>query len=317
MPGLQGRTAKGRRRVLVTVIAVSTSLASSGAQTPAQPSSPSGTTAWTAPSSPLTPAWRAFYAGDLDKAAALARAALKANARDTGARLVLVRVAIERGDAEAAYAELRRAQRQVPDDPDVLYYLALVAGDLARTAFDGLYALAPESARVHQLMAESFEAQDKKAEAEAEYEAALRADPMLLDALLGLAKLKRTRLACPEAIALYERAEAVRPTFDGAFGLGACLAIEGLDEQAIAAFTRALARDEQGALAWVGLGSAYTRVGRLTEAIAALQRAASIEPRMSDAYYALGQAYRKAGDSEQARAAFDKARELRSAEPLR
>ena len=98
---------------------------------------------------------------------------------------MLARVAMERGDSERAYMELVRAQRHAPDDQDVLYYLAIVSGDLARATFDALYKLAPDSARVHQLMGESFEAQDLKAEAETEYEAALRTDANLVDALLA------------------------------------------------------------------------------------------------------------------------------------
>jgi tetratricopeptide (TPR) repeat protein len=263
----------------------------------------------------LTPAWRAFSAGDLDRAAVLAREALKRNPADTKARLVLARVAMERGDAEGAFAELRQARQRTPDDPDVLYYLAIVSGDLARGAFDALYQLAPESAPVHLLMAESFESQDKRAEAESEYNAALQADPNLVDALLGLAKLKRIRLACDEAIALYEKAEAIRLTFDGAFGLGTCLAVQQEDEKAIVQFKRALAGDQRAAVAWEGLGTALARTGKVAEGIAALERAIALEPDMSEAYYALGQAYRKAGNEERARAAFDHAQRLRTAEP--
>ena len=84
----------------------------------------------------LTPAWRAFYAGNLDRASELAGAALRVNAADTGARLVMVRVAMERGDMEEAYSQLLRARRHAPDSPDVLYYLGIVSADLARSAFD-------------------------------------------------------------------------------------------------------------------------------------------------------------------------------------
>jgi len=265
------------------------------------------------PSQTPAAAWAAFYAGDLDRAATLAKAALSENAAHTGARLVLARVAMARGDAEGSYAELRRAQQLTPDDPDLLYYLALVSGDLARLAFEALYAMAPDSGRVHQLMAESLDAEDKPAAAAAEYEAALRADAKLLDALLGLGKVKRTRLQqCDEAIGLYQRAEAIRPTFDGAFGLGTCLAVLENDERAIAQFRIALQRDPKAAVAWEGLGSALARSGRLDEGIKALERAVAIAPRMSEAYYSLGQAYRKSGNEERSRLAFEKARELQA-----
>jgi tetratricopeptide (TPR) repeat protein len=163
-------------------------------------------------------------------------------------------------------------------------------------------------------MAESFEAQDKGEEAIAEYEAALRADPNLLDALLALGKLKRIRLACDEAVPLYQRAEAIRSTFDGAFGLGACFAVQQDHEQAIVRYRQALAHDRRAAVAWEGLGTSLTRAGRPTEGIAALQRAIAIEPGLGEAYYSLGLAYRKAGDEEGANRAFEKARELQAGE---
>ncbi len=65
-----------------------------------------------------------------------------------------------------------------------------------------------------------LEVQQRNADAEKEYATALEAKPELLEALLALAKLKRIRLACEEALGLYDRAESIRPTFDAAYGLG-------------------------------------------------------------------------------------------------
>ena len=123
------------------------------------------------------------------------------------------------------------------------------------------------SARGHQLLAESFEAQERRSDAEREYQAALAIKPDLLEALLGLARLQRIRLDCDGAKALYARAEAVRPTFDAAYGIGACLLREQEHDAARAQLERAVARDPQSAVALVGLGSALLGLNRAAEAI--------------------------------------------------
>ena len=108
----------------------------------------------------------------------------------------------------------------------------------------------------------SFVVQERRADAEKEYAAALAAKPDLLEALLGLAKLQRIRLACEEARVLYERAEAVRPTFDGAYGLGVCLGYLQNDQLAVKQFEQAVQRNPSAAVAWAGLGTSLVKVGR-------------------------------------------------------
>ena len=113
--------------------------------------------------------------------------------------MLLVRVHLERDEWDSAYRMANRAARAHPADVDVLYYLGLVTRRLAADQFQRLVRMAPDSARVHQLQAEMLEAQERRADAEKEYAAALEAKPDLLEALLGLGKLKRIRLACEEA----------------------------------------------------------------------------------------------------------------------
>ena len=255
-------------------------------------------------------ATRALSAGDLDRAAQLGTAYLKQHPDDQAARLVLVQVHIRRDELDAAYLDLRHVLVVNPRNADALYYQGLVSARLAEAAFQRLETMAPESARVHQLQAESLEAQEKRAPAETEYEAALKAEPDLLEALLGLAKLKRIRLACEDAVPLYEKAEASRPTFDGAYGLGICQSYLQNDDAAVTWFERATERDPQAAVAWVGFGASLNKLRRPAEAIVKLQHAIALEPRMGEAYYALGIAYQAARDTARAQEAFKKAEQL-------
>src|SRR5206468_1416110 len=112
----------------------------------------------------------------------------------------------------------------------------IVSGELAKRAFDRVYALAPDGARVHQLMARSLRLQEQPVEAAAEYERALQANPNLLEALLEFALLRREESNCEDASALYVRAQRVKPTYEGAYGLGVCLARQNDHARAIEQF---------------------------------------------------------------------------------
>jgi predicted Zn-dependent protease len=257
----------------------------------------------------------ALAAGDLDRAASLAAGHLRQHPRSASARVVLARVHIARGDLDAAWREIHRAAVEHPRDVDVLYYQGQVSAQLAAEQFDRLVQPSPVSARGHQLLAESFEAQERRSDAEREYEAALAKQGDLLDALLGLARLRRIRLDCDGAKALYARAEAVRPTFEAAYGAGACLLREQAYEPARAQFETALARDPRSVVALVGLGSALLGLHRPAEAIVPLERAVAIEPAMDDGWYVLGRACQAAGRSEQAQRAFATVERLRAEKP--
>jgi tetratricopeptide (TPR) repeat protein len=257
----------------------------------------------------------ALAAGDLDQAAALANGHLRQHPRSAAARVVLARVHMARGDLDAAWRALDRAVADHPRDVDALYYLGQVAAQLAAEQFERLAQQSPMPARGHQVLAESLEAQERRSEAEREYQAALDAKPDLLEALLGLARLQRIRLDCDGARTLYARAEAVRPTFEAAYGLGACLLREQAHDAARAQFEKAVARDPRSVVALVGLGSALLGLNRAAEAIVPLERAVAIEPVMDDGWYVLGRAYQAAGRPELAQRAFATVERLRAEKP--
>lgn len=258
----------------------------------------------------LVQATRALSAGDAEKALALGKALLAQQPNDPRVHVLIARAHIRNADFDAAYQQLRRALRIAPRNEDALYYLGLVSARLAEQQLLHLAQMAPESARVHQLQAEALDAQERRAAAEEEYEAALKVKPDLLEALLGLAKLKRIRLACEEAIPLYEKAETLRPSFDGAYGLGVCYGYLQRDDEAVGKFDEATRRDPKAAVAWVGLGTSLAKTGRAAEGIAKLRQAIALEPRMGEAYYALGMAYQAARQPELAQKAFRQAEAL-------
>lgn len=258
----------------------------------------------------IAAAARALSAGDAGRAVELGTAYLKRHPADPRGHVLLARAHLERGNLDAAYLAVRRALAADPRSVDALYYQGLISARLAETEFQRLETSSPGSPRLHQLRAESLEAQDRRQAAEAEYEAALAIRPDLLDALLGLAKLRRTRLACDDAIPLYEKAESLQPTFEAPYGLGVCESARGNEARAVSYFQQAIERDPRAAVAWSGLGTSLNRLHRPADAITALERAVALEPDMGEAYYALGNAYQAQNDKAKAAAAFRKAEAL-------
>jgi len=269
----------------------------------------------TAPASAgLTRAVTALYAGDADLALRVASTRLDQNPRDVPALLVAARARLARDEPAAAYDLLVKALSVDPRNPDVLYFLGVASSDLASKELDRLHAMAPDSPRVHQLLGRSFRLQNKLAEAVAEYELALRGDPNLLQAILELGEIYRDEANCAEASALYRRAEALTPTYDGSYGLGACLAAEGDYARAVEQFRQALRHDPSSAIAFFGLGSSLLQLKDAKAAVAALARAVELEPRMRQGYYLLGRAYAALGDTERSRQALARAVELAKTE---
>ena len=310
-------TRAGGAAALFATWVIAASSVAGAMQSTATRAAPRGTatTAADSAATAVVAANSALAAGDLDRAATLAAGHLRQHPHSAAARVVVARVHIARDELDAAWQELNRAAGEHPRDVDVLYYLGQVSGQLAARQFERLVQQSPVSARGHQLLAESLEAQERRSDAEREYEAALAIKPDLLDALLGLARLKRIRLDCDGAKALYTRAEAVHPTFDAAYGIGACLLREQAHDAARVQLERAVARDPRSAVALVGLGSALLGLNRPADAITPLERAVAIEPAMDDGWYVLGRAYQAAGRADQAQRAFATVERLRTERP--
>ena len=233
---------------------------------------------------------------------------------DALALLTAARAHVARGEHSAAYDLLRQAQAAEPRNVDVLHLLGIVSSELATKEFDRLYKLAPDGARVHQLMAEAFKLQNKLQEAAAEYELALAADPRLLEAILGLAAIRRAQSDCDRASALYRTAQAIKTTYDAAYGRGVCLAAQNDHKAAIESLRVALQQDPDSASAHFAMGRSLLELGEAADAARELERAVALEPRMRQGYYLLGRAYRTLKLDDRSRQAFAHAEQLAQAE---
>ena len=258
---------------------------------------------------------KALYRGEPERAATLAVTYLKTHPSDPAARVLFARAVLAQGNFQVAYDELQKALKIDPNNIDALYYLSLIATALAQNEFKQLYALAPESDRVHQLLAESFKAQENPVEAENEYLTALKVKPHSLEILVALGELKREQSKFDEAIDYYSQAEHIGPLdYDIAYGLGACYTYKQDHQKALAYFRQAIRFEASSGAAHFALGNVMFQLGQMAEAIVALKTAVTFEPKLRQAYFLLGRAQQKSGQQLAAKAAFRKVDELSQAE---
>ena len=250
---------------------------------------------------------RALYRGDFEAAATRAERYLKAHPGAVAAQILLARAHIAQGNYLAAYQELEAALHTDPRNIDALYYLGRVCGILAQVEYRQLFGMAPDSMRVHQLLAQSYELQENTTKAEEEYLAALKANSQSVEILDALGDLKRHQYKLDEAVTYYSRAGEIEPSnYDSAYGLGACYLFQHNPQRAIGYFRQALATDPNSAAARFALGDALLRANQPAAAVKELKAAAELEPRMRQAYTLLARAYQKLGQTQEAEAALKK-----------
>lgn len=253
--------------------------------------------------------------GDFANAGAIAAAYLKADTGSAAAWVCAAQAHIGQAQPEQACSELRRALEIAPSNIDALYYLGKLSGVLAQAELQQLYRLAPNSARVHQLMAESYHARENAAEEEKEYRLALLAEPRSVAVLIALGDVIRYQGRYGEAMSYYKQAERIDPrNYDALYGVGACHLLLSQPERAVEYFHRALRIDSASAAAHFALGDALIRLQRHSEALAQLNAALALQPEMKQAYAQLGRVYQRLGRVRESRAAFQKYQQLSTSE---
>ncbi len=257
----------------------------------------------------------AYHRGDIPVAAKLARRHSMVYPNRPEGLVLLARTQVAEGDQEAAFESLRAALRRAPQNIDALFYLGLVSAVLAGAEFQELMTMAPDSARAHQFLADSFVGEGNTSKAVEEYQAALALQPRSVEILVALADVERSRSRFDEAVEYYTRAlEIDSNDYKSVYGLGLVLFRRGDYRKSQEYFRRAATLDPVAAVPRMALGMALFHSGDATSAIPELESATVLDPKLRQAFTYLAQAYHAAGRTAEARQALQKATELAAQE---
>jgi tetratricopeptide (TPR) repeat protein len=218
--------------------------------------------------------------------------------------LHLIRIAQESNTLGSVVDVLQDLQRSVPNDPEVLYAAYRVHSDLAAHALESLAKSAPDSARLHQILAQAALTQDDVAGAIAEYRKVLQIDPHVPGAHLELGRAiiqaSQDEAARQEAQQEFETELAANPRdADSEYELGQIYSLRSNLEAAEKHYSRALELRPELVDAHLALGKILSGKSD-EEAFAHFREAARLDPGNEVAHYRLSQAYRKTGNNDEA-----------------
>jgi cytochrome c-type biogenesis protein CcmH/NrfG len=206
------------------------------------------------------------------------------------------------GKAAATVSVLRDLD---PTNVDLLYIAYRIHSDLAGEAMLSLSVVAPESARMHQLMAHELARQGKAEEAIANYRIALKIDPQLPGLHYELAEMLNTS-SIPggreEAEGEYKAALAVN-AFDekSECRLGDLAAMKGDMKGAYEHYERAVKLQPNDPEANIGLARALMSMNQPQKAEPLLEHAVQLDPTSAVAHFRLSTVYRQAGRTAEAK----------------
>jgi putative PEP-CTERM system TPR-repeat lipoprotein len=229
--------------------------------------------------------------GDINAAVIQLKNALQKDPNNRDARRLLGEVYIDQADAASAEKELRRALALGTPSADLLILLGksmLLQGQFQRVLDE--FTSVPQPAGRPALLAlrgAALLGLDKQADAGALFEAALKADAGLTEALLGLARIAFAEHRPAEAATLVARALAAHPgDADSLRFKGDLLRIDGKQDAALAVYRSIIAAHPSYAQARVDVASVLTDKGKFAEARAELKTARKLAPARLSVFYA-------------------------------
>jgi tetratricopeptide (TPR) repeat protein len=223
------------------------------------------------------------------------------------------------GDAEAAVAFLRKAQRRHPGDFTINSYLALCLSELKPPRWDEAIAFRrvalsarPQSVSAHGALGTALKNMGRLDEAVAEHREAVRLKPDSTAAHNDLGSALADRGLFDEALACFRKAIELDPKVAMIhYNIGDTLLMQKKPAEAMAYLRKAIELDPKHVTAHTDLGTCLARQNKLDEALVCYRKAIELDPKFAKAHNNLGDSLRKKGLLDEAIACFREAVRLK------
>lgn len=227
--------------------------------------------------------------------------------------------ALAAGHNDQAVAALTRARQIAPHNIDILYHLGRAYLLLSKDSYDAMYRLDPDSARVHETLAQADAEAGKSADAIAEYTRAIAKSPNEPGIHEQLADELWKTMRLDDADREYAQALRITPRDPVILFKKGSLEVSRADAaRGVPLLQQALELDPTLNEVYYNLGTGQALLKRDDEAIRNLTKATEVDPDGDDrqsSFYRLFQIYRRLGlhpQAEEALASFQKVKEENS-----
>lgn len=222
------------------------------------------------------------------------------------------------GDLDRTLPILHTLVDENPDNVDLLFFAQRVYSELADNTLNKLALLAPESARMQQLIAERLINEGDLKDAIDHYRKALAGDPRLPGMHFELAEaiLQSSNDANAQAAAQQELEAAINVDGDSPgveCALGRIALLRSRNDEAYAHYRRAYALNPNQEEAQLGLAKTLADEGKPQEALPYLRAALAADPLDAMAHYRLARVYHALHQTEEEQKEIDLYKEIRQA----
>jgi tetratricopeptide (TPR) repeat protein len=232
------------------------------------------------------------------------------------AGLELAEIEFGSGNPVGAAGSLDTLEKIAPENADVHFATYRVHEELASRELEFLAALAPDSARMHQVIAQHLIQIGSLQDAISQYRKAIEIEPGLpgIHVELGQALLTNGKIA--EAIKELEAELALNPNdVQAECKLAYIFKLKGELDAAYSHYTRAVQLDPNQVEAQAGLAEVLTAKGQSEKALQCYMIVERLDPMNAAAHYRLARAYKEQGredDAARELASFRRTQEVRT-----